>query len=907
MISVRVLLLLASTLFVIVSISTAQEPSKKSVGISVPQFDKVGRLQIAEKYGKLPLSFEGNRGQADARVRFLSRGTGYTLFLTNDEAIFELHDGNLATDSSVVGHSTILKTVPPKAGLRMKLLDAKLGAKVTGVDELPGKSNYFIGNDPRKWHNNVPTYAKVKYEGVYSGIDLIYYGTQHQLEYDFVVAPGADPRQIQFDVQGARGIHRDKNGDLMFKLKQGEVRWRKPVIYQKKDGARQLVDGNYVIHQHQVGFEVAAYDKERTLVIDPTLVYSTYLGGSGGDVGYGITVDNSGNAYVTGFTGSSDFPTLNPLQGQGGNGDVFVTKLNATGSALVYSTYIGGNGSDTGFAIAVDSSGNAYVAGGTSSNNFPTVNPLQSTYGGGSSDAFLAELNASGSALIYSTYIGGSLADQGEGVAVDAAGNASVTGFTSSTNFPTVNPFQAANSGGVDAFVAKVKPAGTLAYSSYLGGSGTDVGIGIAVDGSGDAYIVGSTSSTDFPIINPVQPFNAGGMEDAFVTEINSSGSALVYSTYLGGSDLDVGVGIAADTSGAAYVTGYTLSTDFPTKNPFQPANGGNSDAFIAKLHPLGSGLIYSTYLGGINADTASSIAVDGSGSVYIVGSTNSTNFPTVNPVQPFIGGGQDDAFVTELNSSGSALTYSSYLGGSDTDNGSSIAVDTAGNIYITGQTFSSDFPTKNSLQPVYGGSSDAFVAKINTIPSAAATFVPQSLDFGNEPISVSSKPLKTTLTNTGSVKLKVTSIGVIGTNKDDFEQTNNCNTVAPGRGCSITVTYTPTAAGARTAALSITDNAANSPQSVPLSGFAGGSPIVTLGATAAIFNTQPVNTAGPIQKVTLANTGTANLNISRFTVTGDFAQTNNCGNQVKNGGQLHDLDRFSTKDGRFQRRDAND
>jgi len=609
--------------------------------------------------------------------------------------------------------------------LRIKLRNANADAKVTGTDELVGTSNYFIGNDPAKWRSGVPTYAKVKYEGIYSGIDLLYYGNQRQLEYDFIVAPGADPRRIAFDVRGAKRIRQDGQGDLVFKIGDDEIRWHKPVAYQEKNGARQSVAARYAITDtNRVGFELATYDANRPLYIDP-LIYSTYLGGSGNDNGNSIAVDSIGNVYITGSTNSTNFPTVNPLQptNAGGSNDAFVAKINPSGSALVYSTYLGGSGNDRGFGIAVDSAGDAYVTGSTNSFNFPTMNPFQPGYGG-VSDAFVAELNPTGSALVYSTYLGGGGSDGGFSIAVDSLGNAYVAG-SAGANFPLVGqPFQGVFGGILDAFVAKINPSGSgMAYSTYLGGSGDDFATGIAVDSAGNVYVTGLTGSPSnskhFPTKNPLQPYFGGGAYDAFVAELNPSGSALVYSTYLGGSGDEYGFGIAVDSAGNAYVTGYTTSTNFPTMHPLQPANGGSYDAFVAKINPSGSALVYSTYLGGSDYDKGLGIAADSAGNAYVIGYTFSTDFPTKNPLQP-ANGGSNDAFVAKFNPSGSALVYSTYLGGGGYDYGQSITVDSTGSAYVTGDTNSGDFPTKNPLQPANGGSYDAFVAKI--VVEAATT-----------------------------------------------------------------------------------------------------------------------------------------------------------------------------------------
>ncbi len=566
--------------------------------------------QLAEAYGKLPLSFEANQGQTDSRVDFLSRGSGYTLFLTPAEAVLALRKGSAEAKKA--------PAVPP-AVVRMKLVGANPSPQASGLEELPGKSNYFLGNDPSKWRTNVPRYAKVSYKDVYPGVDLVYYGNQRQLEYDLVVSPGTDPDAIALSFEGVERLRIDARGDLVLNTSGGEIRQHKPLVYQELDGIRREIAGSYVLSGgRQVGFQVAAYDAGQPLVIDPVLVYSTYLGSASFDSGKDIAVNSSGNAYVTGQTGSTNFPTASPVQASnGGSFDAFVTKFNLAGNGVVYSTYLGGSSAERGSDIAVDASGNAYVTGRTRSTNFPTVNPIQATFGGGTSDdTFVTKLNASGSALVYSTYLGGSGDDDVQVIAVDGSGNAYVTGNTTSTNFPTASPFQASHGGGGnDAFVAKLNAVGSaLVYSTYLGGSGPDNGRAVATDSSGNAYVTGDTSSTDFPTASPFQSTFAGGTRDVFVTKFNAAGSALGYSTYLGGSGPDNGNGIAVDSSGNAYVVGSTDSTNFPTANALQGFLAEVDDAFVAKLNPAGSALVYSTYLGGGSTDAGNDIAVDSSG-----------------------------------------------------------------------------------------------------------------------------------------------------------------------------------------------------------------------------------------------------------------------------------------------------
>ncbi|MGA2610109.1 MAG: choice-of-anchor D domain-containing protein [Terriglobia bacterium] len=941
--------------------------------------------KLVATYGKLPLGFEANQGQVGGPVKFLSHGRGSTIFLTADEAVLTLRKsqprmsrfgkfglpgrldpfgpldqrggrwpshagdwkslwrslipdvGQLLPDPSAgkAGVAWGLESEPLQV-VRMRLVGGNAKARVVGLDELPGRSNYFIGNDPKKWRTNVPTYAKVRFHDVCSGVDLVYYGNQGgQLEYDFFVAPGADPNQIKLSFAGAEGMRVDAaSGDLVLKVGKEEVRFQKPALYQPAVAAvydRRFqpstnrdpvtaVSGPDARHSslatrhcsfvlasnNEVAFRVAGYDPKRALVIDPVLSYSTYLGGSGWDQGSSIAVDAAGNAYVTGYTESADFPTANPLQatlrGTCGTApntyacpDVFVTKLNPSGSALVYSTYLGGSGWDQGSGIAVDAAGNAYVTGTTYSADFPTANPLQATNKAaaahpGHDTAFVAKLSSTGSALVYSTYLGGSNEDAASGIAVDSSGNAYVTGGTSSTNFPTVNPFQATCGGSWqncgDAFVAKLNPAGSaLVYSTYLGGSGGDGASGIAVDAAGNAYVTGTTDSTNFPTANPLQA-NCDGCannnrRDAFVAKLNPAGSALVYSTYLGGSSYDDGTGIAVDAAGNAYVAGRTYSTDFPTANPLQSTCGGcgspnyHDDAFVAKLNPTGTALVYSTYLGGSNEEAATGIAVDSSGNAYVTGFTNSTDFPTANPLQPGYG---VDAFVAELNPTGSVLVYSTYLGGSNENAATGIAADSSGNAYVTGYTESTDFPTADPLQAGYGGGMDAFVAMIGP-----PMLSPTSLSFPNEMVGTASPAEPVTVSNFGYANLTISSIAIAGSVTGDFAVAatgTTCSTsaaLAPGASCVINVTFTPTIVGSESASLSVSDSAASSPQTVPLSGTGVLLPAPNVSPTSLSFNNQLVGTTSTPQPVTVTNTGTLALSITRVGISSGWTQSNNC------------------------------
>jgi len=684
--------------------------------------DEAAKARVAQAYGKLPMAFEANTGQTDEQVKFIARGAGYSLFLTPTESVFLL---------SREPSRTVNGSEDKPAVLRMKLVGANAGATGQGMDEMETKVNYFIGNDSSKWRTGISTFKRVRFRQVYPDIEAVYYGNQQQLEYDFVVAPGAHTQDITVRFEGADKAEVNATGELSLFLGEEQIRQPRPKLYQEVLGKRCNVEGRYVIKgDSQIGFAVGDYDARLPLVIDPVLPYSTYLGGNGDETGNSIAVDSAGNAYVTGSTRSTNFPTANAFQHTFvGVQDVFVTKFNPAGSALVYSTYLGGSAADYGQGITVDSAGNAYVTGFTASTNFPTANALQGT-SGGNADAFVTKLNPTGSVLVYSTYLGGSFTDYGYGIAVDSAGSAYITGETNSANFPTAHAFQGTLGGGTpgshpDAFVTKLNPAGSaLVYSTYLGGSGNnfyngeDVGTGIAVDSAGNAYVTGWTQSWNFPTANAFQGAIGGpGYDDAFVTKFNAAGSALVYSTYLGGSDTDEGVGIAVDSAGNAFITGVTRSTNFPTAHAFQNTNHGDYDAFVTKFNPAGSALVYSTYLGGNALDYGLGIALDSAGNAHIVGQTTSNNFPTANAFQSTNHGGplSYDAFVSKFNPAGSALVYSTYLGGADDDQGYAIAIDSGGNAYITGGTWSADFPIANAFQNVpRGGDTDAFVAKIS-------------------------------------------------------------------------------------------------------------------------------------------------------------------------------------------------
>jgi hypothetical protein len=865
-----------------------------------------------------PLSFEENTGQVRGpegrEVRYLARGSGYALFLTSREAVLELRQSAGRTAPAVV---------------RMRLSGSRAPARLAGREPLPGKSNYFLGNDPFAWRTGVPQYGRVAAVGVYPGIDLVYHGNQGRLEYDFDVAPHADPDKIRLRLDGARGLRVDAAGDLRVKVAGGEMCFRRPVAYQMAGGAERPVASRYLLKgKQEVTFQIAHYDPSQALVIDPVLSYSTYLGGSNIDFANAIAIAPDGTAFIAGGTFSSDFPTAHALQPNAGGPadfpqDAFVSKISADGSTLLYSTYLGGKNQDVANAIAVDSAGEAFVAGTTLSPDFPVTPGAWDTLCGGDgkcgasynlqgyiiSNGFVAKLNVEGSGLVYSSYLGGYENDECLGIAVDGNGNAYVTGQTSAEavinvipppvvpppTFPIINAYQSTLGGVTDAFVTRFSATGSgLIYSSYLGGSGQDVGLAIAADSSGDAYITGLTYSTNFPTsASPLQGTNKGA-GDAFLAEVNTnlSGTAsLLYSTYIGGTGLDQGNGIALDAAGNIYVTGVTTSRA-ATLGFTQPAGAYQpdctldtlgvceGDVFVIKVKPASTPPLYFTYLGGSHADSGAGIAIDPLGDAYITGSTNSPDFPIAGAVfQPDYGGGNADAFVTELNPAGSALVYSTFLGGSNTDTGAGIAVDINGDAFVAGQTCSLDFPLSAPLQPTPGGNCDAFVSKI--IPSSGTSLIPAGLVFPSQDLLTTSSAQRTTLTNGGNAALSIISIAVTGANSADFAENNTCGSSVPPLGtCAISVTFAPTSVTppTRTAQITVTDSGPGSPQVVDLTGTAGTAPIVSLSSSSLAFGNQGVGAASTPMTLTVMNTGTAALTITAVAASGDFAVgTNNC------------------------------
>ncbi|WP_309495418.1 SBBP repeat-containing protein [Mechercharimyces sp. CAU 1602] len=604
-------------------------------------------------------------------------------------------------------------------------------------EETATLSLHFVNVQPQAGMEISSTEHQVIYKEVWEGIDLIFSGNQEQLKYDIIVHPGACVEHICLRYEGGEEVSLSEEGDLFVHMQNGVLREGKPVSFQWMKNGRVSIPTHFQLNKDDsIGFAIAneMYDPTMLLVIDPVVFYSTYLGGTEADIGNGITVDSSRSAYVTGVTDSADFPTTTGAFQtiNMGGGDVFVSKLNVAGSSLVYSTLVGGTGGDIGRSIAVDATGNTYVTGQTSSTNYPVTSGAFQTVASVLADAFVTKLNATGTSLLYSTYLGGSGDDDdGFGIDVDDTNNAYVAGETNSTDFPiTTGAFQTVNAGtGIDAFITKLNPAGTaLVYSTFLGGTDNDRGRGIVINESNQAYVTGLTDSTNFPTTTGAFQTVFGGGGDAFITKLNTTGSALVYSTYLGGSNTDAGNAIDLDGGNNAYVTGRTFSTDFPTtNNAFQTIFSAStaSDAFVTKLNPIGSALIYSTFLGGLGDDIGFGIGVDSFGGAWVTGQTNSTNFPVTSDAFQDSLAGLIDAFVTQISFSGQGISFSSYLGGSFEDEGNGVAVGPLEAAYLTGQTASFNFPVTSGAIQTMNPSPEvdsAFVTKVGPLSSVGAT-----------------------------------------------------------------------------------------------------------------------------------------------------------------------------------------
>jgi hypothetical protein len=668
----------------------------------------------------LPLFFIPNAGQMDLSIRYVAQTREMLAGFGVDSAVFQIRENRI----------------------RVHFAGANPNVNVEGLDAMAARANFLIGNNPAAWHADLPTYRTIVYRGLYHGIDLTYAGNDSKIESEFLIAPGADPDQIRLQYPDADRLFVDLQGNLVAATGAAELREQAPTAYQEWGGIRRPIPARYrLLGNNTVTFDPDDYDITRTLVIDPVISYSTYVGGTGQSAVTALAADTAGNLYAAGWTEAVDFPVSNAIQAVNAGGvDAFVFKLNPAGSTLLYATYIGGRGDDRATGIAVDSaSGQIYLTGSTASTNFPLVSSIRPALGG-SRDAFVVKLNAIGNLMLYSTYLGGSGFDAGTAIAIDASGNAYIAGDTQSTDFPLLTPVQAVFGGKTDAFVTKLTSAGAISFSTYLGGTNDEHAGGIAADGSGNVYIAGGTLSTNFPLGAPLQATNAGS-QDAFVAKISTSPAALVYSTYLGGIGGQAGSpeqanAIAVDSTGSAYIAGVTNSANFPvTVGAFQTIFNGVQDAFVVKLNAAGSAKAYSTYLGSSSFDWASGMVIDSSGNAYVAGYTSSAGFPVVGSVQTGFKG-LYDAFVSKINPLGNGLTFSTMYGGTGADQANAVAVDPSGNMFIGGQTSSLDLPLQGAIQSSNVGGSTGWVARLGVTaappPVPAANSVSPSSGSGN-------------------------------------------------------------------------------------------------------------------------------------------------------------------------------
>jgi hypothetical protein len=767
-----------------------------------------------QNYGRLPLTFEPNRGQTDKDVLFVAAGVRYRVDLKARSAAVKLADG-FQMELEVVGGQT------PRS--------------IRGVDQTGGLSSYFIGNDPSKWQTGLPNYRRIEYSDVYPGVDLTFYGTPDQLEYDITLAANADPRQIRLNFQGATSVESTDGGDLLIRNKDHTILQRKPYAYQIKGGRKVPVQAAYLAVGRSVRLRLSGFNRREPVVVDPILVYSTYVGETSPnppplDEAEAIAVDADGNAYLSGthwqYNGSS-------------HGVAFVSKLSPDGGTILYTAHVGGSNTDQCYAIAVDSNENAYITGYTTSTDFPIQNPFQNSLQG-VQDAFVAKLSQAGTTLVYSTYLGA--AASGTGIAVNANGNAYVTGGTSSSEFPVVTPFQSTYQGGGDAFVTEMSTDGaSLVFSTFLGGGGAEVSGHIALDSNQNIYVTGSTASTNFPVSLALQA-TLSGSQDAYVTKLAGNGQTLAYSTYLGGTGVDSGSGIAVDSHGAAYITGSTNSANFPSQNPIQSTLGGLDDAFVTKISPDGSELIYSTYLGGTGLDQGNDIAVDSGGNANVAGRTYSDNFPSAYPLQG-TNAGYSSGFASKISADGSMLVYSTYLGstGDGNDEALGIAVDSAGAAYVGGYTNGTNFPTTPGSAQSPGFPTAGFVTKILDSPSPCSySTVPTVLQFGSN-------------ASTGTVNVTTSS---------------ECSWIASSNQFWFSITSSDTGTGSGTISYSIAENEGVVPISAILS--IGPQIInVTQGTSPCLYSIESAGQTFPLSG------GTGTVNFSASVICGGWAVSN--------------------------------
>jgi Abnormal spindle-like microcephaly-assoc'd, ASPM-SPD-2-Hydin/Beta-propeller repeat len=888
--------------------------------------------KVNSTYGHLPLTFQANKGQTDLRVQYMSQGDGYSVFLTSQGMVLSLRSSASTADSkasaatgNASGTSSALSSSSAKVkatthAVTFALMNSTAQTTAVGENQQPGKANYFIGSDPSKWQRNVPTYGQVRYKSVYPGIDLVYYGKNRQVEYDFDVAAGADASQIKFQVTGADSMSIDASGNLTLKVGTAELQFLAPAVYQVVNGQRSPVAGSYQVNDKEITFQLASHDSSKPLVIDPVLVYSSYLGGRANDQAVAVGVDSTGNTYIVGQTQSTDFPLASTTNVPSTNRDpIFVAKLDVSGSNLLYADYIAGSANDNAAAIAVAPDGTAYVTGSTSSSDFPTTaNAYQSKnkVGQNGDTGFVSELSADGSTLEYSSYLGGSTYDNPASIQLGLNGQFLVAGDTESSDFPVANAYQSTfpatptNSSTPDiGFVTEFSADGTsLIYSTFLAGTtfGTCSGfeyycvlnsgiLAMAVDSAGAAYVTGNTDAIDFPTTSGAYattfpPATADGYtQTTFITKFSSTGQ-MAYSTYFGptGSNSDAySQALAVDGNGDAFVMGNTYGGTFPAVAAGVCGQSNVSvcnEYYLAELSPAGSSLLFSTMLPTPQDGSLDQMAIDGNGDIFLTGeeylNTGTTTTDTVNPIET--AAGDEDVYLSELSPGAVSQTFVTLLGGAENDNPSGIAIDASGAVYLVGTTTSTDFPViETSYQQTSGGSEDVFLAKIDMTTNAPAVAIaPSLLQYPVKNVGTAAQSETALLRNMGTEPLLISSITTSG----DFSETDNCSPSVPAGGtCTFNVTFKPTAPGSRFGTILIQDNAVGTPHFINLSGV-GSTPVVSLSATSLSFGSEQVNATSTAQTLTLTNTGNATLNLSIIAATGNFAETNNCAASIALG-----------------------
>ncbi len=828
--------------------------------------------------------FIENRGQWPAQVKYLCRINGLNAWITEDGVVYDYYQITRDENAEKTNRRAPNKYVNPDSNdvrihghvVRTLLQGANAPQNIMAKAPQDGYYNYFIGNDPAQWANFVNRYEAIEIKGVYPGIDIRYYYDRGQLRYDYQVAAGADPSQIQFRLEGADGYQVNAEGELLIQTSLGEVRHGKLRAYQEIHNQMQDIACRFESKSDgTLGIHVRTYDTTQPLIIDP-LVYSTFLGGSGIEMGNSIAIDNKGNAYITGNTPSTNFPTTTGAYdvSQNGNMDVFVTRLVADGATLVYSTFLGGANLDQSNAIALNGE-YAFITGYTGSNDYPTTSGAYDRNRSAISyDAFVTKLNASGSALLFSTFLGGSSTDNGISISFDRNANAIIAGVTSSNDFPTSSTaFDKSYNGNDDVFVTKLNFDGSaLTNSTYLGGTSYDVVYSLALDSNGYPCVTGETTSGDYPITSGAYDQTTDGLyRDVFVTKLNNGGSALVFSTFLGGSSHDWGYAVAFDANRNVYVTGGTYSSNFPTTAGAYSQTYHTYDVFVTKLNYAGGYLEYSTFIGGSGTDAGHAIAVDNSGNAYITGATTSTNYPTTSDAfDQSYNGGDWDIFVTKLNASGSTLDHSTFIGGATVDICKSIAIDNSGNAYLTGYTTSSNYPTTSGAfdQSYNGNNSDVFVTKLSLATPDIAS-VPIAGSYGSVNIG-SHLDLTFTIRNEGNGDLNVSGTTLTST---DFsiQSGGGVFTLAPAATHDMVVRFSPTSAGYKFAALNISSNDPDeNPFQVQLSGNGIVPTVPDIASNPKSWSFGAIDIGSYAEKTfVISNEGNADLNVTATTLAG--------------------------------------